>query len=87
MNQIDLSERIAVITGGAQGIGYGIAERMLLSGAQVVLWDRNEATLREAVQALATKGVVSSEVVELGDEGSVQAAAARTLAAHKRIDI
>ena len=43
MNQIDLKGRIAVITGGAQGIGYGTAERMLSSGAQVVLWDRNEA--------------------------------------------
>ncbi len=87
MNQIDLKGRIAVITGGAQGIGYGTAERMLSSGAQVVLWDRNEATLHEAAEALRSKGVVRTEVVELGDEASVQAAAARTLAAHKRVDI
>ena len=39
MNQIDLNGRVAVITGGAQGIGYAIAERMLDSGASVVLWD------------------------------------------------
>ena len=56
MNQIDLKGRIAVITGGAQGIGYGTAERMLASGAQVVLWDRNESTLLEAAEALRSQG-------------------------------
>ena len=39
MNQLDLKGRVAVITGGAQGIGYATAERMLQSGASVVLWD------------------------------------------------
>ena len=39
MNQIDLKDRVAIITGGARGIGYAIAERMLQSGAHVCLWD------------------------------------------------
>jgi len=39
MNQIDLRNRIAVITGGARGIGYAIAERCTRSGAKVALWD------------------------------------------------
>ena len=41
MNQIDLNHRHAVITGGAQGIGYSIASRLLQSGASVALWDRD----------------------------------------------
>jgi 3-oxoacyl-[acyl-carrier protein] reductase len=39
MNQIDLSNRVAVITGGARGIGYAVAQRFLQSGADVALWD------------------------------------------------
>src|SRR5579883_55903 len=39
MNQIDLKGRIAVITGGARGIGYAVARRFVQSGAKVALWD------------------------------------------------
>src|SRR6516165_3159081 len=39
MNAIDLKNRTAIVTGGARGIGFAIAKRMLASGATVVLWD------------------------------------------------
>jgi 2-dehydro-3-deoxy-L-rhamnonate dehydrogenase (NAD+) len=39
MNQIDLKNRVAVVTGGARGIGYAIAERLTQAGARVALWD------------------------------------------------
>ena len=39
MNRIDLHDRVAVVTGGAQGLGYATALRMLDSGASVMLWD------------------------------------------------
>ena len=48
MNQIDLKGRVAVITGGAQGIGYAISQRMLQSGARVVMWDIDAAKVDEA---------------------------------------
>jgi NAD(P)-dependent dehydrogenase (short-subunit alcohol dehydrogenase family) len=80
MNQLDLKGRVAVITGGAQGIGYAIAERMLDSGASVVLWDRNPQALQAAQAALSPRGVVRTVTVELAEEASVQAAAAATLA-------
>ncbi len=48
MNRIDLQGRVAVVTGGAQGIGYSIAERMLASGASVALWDSDGEKLAEA---------------------------------------
>jgi 2-dehydro-3-deoxy-L-rhamnonate dehydrogenase (NAD+) len=41
MNQYDLKGRVAVVTGGAQGIGLAVARRMRASGATVVLWDRD----------------------------------------------
>jgi len=87
MNQIDLKGRVAVITGGAQGIGYACAERMLRSGAAVVLWDIDAQRLRQAREALSGLGRVGSAVVELSDEAGVAAATAATLAEQGRIDI
>jgi len=52
MNQIDLKGRVAVVTGGAQGIGLAISQRLLTSGARVVLWDIDEGKLAQAVQLL-----------------------------------
>ncbi len=87
MNRIDLAGRTAVITGGARGIGYAAAERMLASGASVALWDVDAAKLQEAAGKLAGKGKVSTHVVELTDEHSVQAATDATVAAHGGIAI
>ena len=52
MNKIDLNEKVAVITGGAQGIGLAIAERMLDSGASVSLWDRDQKLVEETARSL-----------------------------------
>ena len=77
MNQIDLAGRHAIVTGGAQGIGYAIAERMLASGASVTLWDADRGKLGEAESLLMGKGSVAVDAVELTDGAAVTAAAAR----------
>ncbi|WP_088280965.1 SDR family NAD(P)-dependent oxidoreductase [Ideonella sp. A 288] len=87
MNQIDLKDRVAVITGGAQGIGYATAERMLRSGARVVLWDRDAARLESARQGLAAIGPVGTAAVELTHEIAVADATTAVVARHGRIDI
>jgi 3-oxoacyl-[acyl-carrier protein] reductase len=86
MNRIDLDGRIAVITGGAQGIGYAIAQRLVESGARVALWDVDAARLDEATAALGA-AAASAVRVELTDEREVEAATAATLDRHGRIDI
>ena len=85
MNRIDLDGRRAVVTGGAQGIGRAIAERLLASGAAVTLWDRDPEELESTREALGagTGGVV----VDVADPASVERAAAATLGEARGIDI
>ena len=77
MNQLDLKGRHAVITGGASGIGFAIAQRVLASGGSATLWDRDEAAIQTACAALGaqTRGVV----VDVTAQASVQAAVQQTL--------
>jgi NAD(P)-dependent dehydrogenase (short-subunit alcohol dehydrogenase family) len=86
MNQLDLQGRVAVITGGAQGIGWAVAKRMLDSGATVALWDINAARLAKASADLGAPGRVSTELVDVTDEAQVDAATRATIARHGRID-
>ncbi len=83
MNQINLQGRVAVVTGGAQGIGYATLQRLLQSGASVVMWDIDGAKVEAACSSLAALGPVRGAVVELTDDAAVAAAAA----AEPRIDI
>ena len=78
MNQIDLKNRNAVITGGAQGIGLAIAERLLESGASVSIWDRDESLLKETSDSLSTKGNVQPVTMDVIDLESVRNAAKKT---------
>ena len=87
MNQIDLQGRIAIVTGGAQGIGYACAERMLRSGARVVLWDIDAARLASAREALSTIGPTDTATVELTDDNAIATATQQVMAKHQRIDI
>ena len=78
MNQIDLKNRKAVITGGAQGIGLAIAERLLDSGASVSLWDRDEYLLKETSDSLSSKGTVQPVAMDVTDLKSVRNATEKT---------
>ena len=78
MNQIDLKNRKAVVTGGAQGIGLAIAERLLKSGASVSLWDRDESLLKETSDSLSSKGKVEPVVMDVTDLKSVKNATEKT---------
>jgi 3-oxoacyl-[acyl-carrier protein] reductase len=87
VNQIDLNHRHAVITGGAQGIGFSIAARLLASGASVSLWDRDTNELKIAIEQLHDKGDVSAETVDVSNAENVAAATAATLSKYGKIDI
>ncbi|MDE0571524.1 MAG: SDR family NAD(P)-dependent oxidoreductase [Verrucomicrobiales bacterium] len=87
MNKIDLQNRRAVITGGAQGIGLAIAERFLASGASVCLWDRDEPLVRKTASTLASKGNVEAVVMDVTDLDSVRNAVRKTQDALGGIDL
>jgi 2-dehydro-3-deoxy-L-rhamnonate dehydrogenase (NAD+) len=78
MNAYDLAGRVAVITGGAQGIGLAVARRMAASGATVVLWDMDGD-----LAATAAAGICGHAMaVDVTDTAAVQAAADRVAAEH-----
>jgi len=87
MNQIDLNNRHAVVTGGAQGIGLSIARRLLASGSSVSLWDRDSDVLSIALKQLGEQAAASAEMVDVSDAASVAAATAATVEKHGTIDI
>ena len=84
MNQIDLAGNVAVITGGAQGIGLAIARRLAASGARIALWDLSQPTLEQAKAELPDALLVQTDVA---DYGSVTEAVAETERQLGRIDI
>jgi 2-dehydro-3-deoxy-L-rhamnonate dehydrogenase (NAD+) len=87
MHQFDLTGRRAVVTGGAQGIGRAIAERLLRSGARVSLWDCDAATVGAAAGELAALGDVHTAAVDVVKAEDVDAAAAATVDRFGGIDI
>jgi NAD(P)-dependent dehydrogenase (short-subunit alcohol dehydrogenase family) len=87
MNAVDLKDRVAIITGGARGIGFATAQRMLKSGARVALWDIDHDRLQKAKLGLSALGVATTNVVELTEETSVKSATQAVITDHGKIDI
>ncbi len=84
MNQYDLEDRTAVITGGGQGIGFAVAKRMAASGAKVLLWDRDEAVAESAARALGERA--QAYEVDVSDVAAIDTLTARCIDEHGRID-
>jgi 2-dehydro-3-deoxy-L-rhamnonate dehydrogenase (NAD+) len=87
VNQIDLNGRHAVVTGGAQGIGFSVASRLLQSGASVSIWDYDRTVLERSLQQLGKAGRVTGEVVDVSEAVSVDRAVESTIHKHRSIDI
>jgi len=85
VNQIDLAGRRAVITGGAQGIGRAVAERLVQSGASVALWDMDQA-LTEGTAREMENGTIAVQV-DISKWESVAAALSDTESRLGPIDI
>ena len=82
-NAIDLSGRVAVVTGGAQGFGRAIAERFIASGAKVDIWDLDMELAGKTADEIGARAI-AADVSELA---SLEKAHADTVAAHGQLDI
>ncbi len=86
MNSYDYSGQVAVITGGANGIGAAVAQRMAQSGAKVAIWDM-DISAPEAKVAELPEGSKLLVQVDVSDGASVAAAMAATEAAFGKVDV
>ena len=86
-NKIDLGGRVAVVTGGAQGIGRAIVERFLDSGASVAIWDRDSALAQKTVGEVGKRGKAVAVSADVTNYQDVERARDETLKALGRIDI
>ncbi|VTS01709.1 SDR family NAD(P)-dependent oxidoreductase [Tuwongella immobilis] len=87
MNQVDLKGRVAIVTGGARGIGYAILQRLMASGAKGVIWDRDATAIASATASLSSLGEVHGVEVDITSADSVGEAVKSTLGRFGTIDI
>lgn len=85
MNKLDFANRTAIVTGGAQGIGRAVAERLCASGAKVALWDMDLTLAQETASSLGNGAIAVQADVSEWD--GVQAAFDQTLASFGRVDV
>ena len=82
MNKINLENRVAIVTGGAQGFGLAITKRFIESGARVLIWDKD----REYLNKVDLKNTQTIEV-DVSNYKSVENAFAESLTHENKIDI
>jgi 3-oxoacyl-[acyl-carrier protein] reductase len=85
LNQLDFKGRTAIITGGAQGIGLAIVQRLIASGAKVRIWDHDDKLLAKTVATLGS--MASGDAVDVTDEASILRGAKGALEVLGRIDV
>jgi 3-oxoacyl-[acyl-carrier protein] reductase len=83
----DFTTRAAVVTGGAQGIGRAVVERLLADGAAVAIWDRDKAFAERTAKELASRGKLIAIAADVTDYPSVERARDETVKAFGKIDI
>ncbi|GAA2600700.1 SDR family oxidoreductase [Streptomyces violaceus] len=85
MTSVELSGKVALVTGGSRGIGYGVAEALVARGDRVCLTGRNEDSLKEAVEQLGTDRAIYV-AGKAHDEAHQAVAVERTMEAFGRVD-
>ena len=86
MIKFDIENRVAVVTGGAQGFGLAITERFIESGAKVIIWDIDENEAKKALEKVNSKNL-SYQIVDVSDFKSINEKLSEIESSHGKIDI
>ena len=86
MIKFDIENRVAVVTGGAQGFGLAITERFIESGAKVVIWDIDENESKKAMEKVKSKNL-SYQIVDVSDFNKINEKLTEIESMHGKIDI
>ena len=87
MNQIDLKDRHAIVTGGAKGIGQAIAARALASGARVTIWDIDVGRTDQTIKELGAGDGVRGDMVDVTDPDAIARGLDEAIAGFGNVDI
>ena len=86
MIKFDLKDRVAVVTGGAQGFGLAITERFIDSGAKVVIWDIDENEAKKALEKVKSKNL-TYQIVDVSNIETINNKLSEIETTHGKIDI
>jgi len=86
MIKFDLNNRVAVVTGGAQGFGLAITERFIQSGAKVIIWDIDETESKKAIEKIKSENL-SYQIVDVCNIENINKNLNEIEKTHKKIDI
>lgn len=88
MNSYDFADRVAIITGGGQGIGYTVAQRILASGGRVCIWDVDGTLLKTLPSALNVAGDrLLAQKIDISDLGAVEKGVSNVISTFGKIDV
>ena len=86
MNNLDLKDRVAIITGGAQGFGLAISKRIIESGGKVVIWDIDENAVETALKEINSNDL-SFQIVDVTNFEAIEKALLETENELGKIDL
>ena len=86
MIKFDLNNRVAIVTGGAQGFGLAITERFIESGAKVVIWDIDEGEAKKALEKVNSE-YLTYQIVDVSNYETINTKLSEVEKSHGKIDI
>ena len=86
MIKYDLNNRVAVVTGGAQGFGLAVTERFIDAGAKVVIWDIDEDAIKKALDKVNSENL-SYQIVDVSNFENINKSLLETESKLEKIDI
>ena len=86
MIKFDLNNRVAIVTGGAQGFGLAITQRFIQSGAKVIIWDIDEAEAKKAIEKVNSENL-TYQIVDVSNYETINSKLSEVEKSHGKIDI